>query len=485
MASRRTITHRNLARMRRSNFILLLLVMLHGVSCYAAEDTAFVLGRTNFISVIRQYHPVVLQANLRVQRAEAGIIQARGGFDPVISSSMDRKTFDGKLYYSYFNPQLTIPTWYGLQVKAGLEEVIGERVTSEATLGKTSYLGVKLSTNELLFDARRAALRQAQAIRSLSETDRRLAVNDLLNEALASYWEWQKEYQNYRLLSDIININEERLRLVRSEFLYGNRPAIDTNEVLAQLQNFRQQQNAAWLSFQNAGVALSNYLWLQDAKPFDWHRQIIPDTNALHITRNEHLAAILELTETSMEDHPKMESYRNKLDILETERKLKAQYLIPKLSVNANMLNKGYEAPGEVSRSMLENNYKLGIDFTMPLLLRDARGTYQSSKLKIQETRLERDATQLQLQNKIRAYYNEVMSLYEQIENYENAYHNYQKLYSGEQTRFAIGESTLFLLNSRENKVLETRQKLVELKAKWHKSYTGLMWAAGKFADLP
>jgi outer membrane protein TolC len=349
-------------------------------------------------------------------------------------------------------------------------------------LGKTSYLGAKLSTNELLFDARRAALRQAQALRSLSEAERRLAVNDLLNNALSAYWEWLKAYQGYQVISDIIRINEERLRFVRIEWQQGNRPAIDTSEVLAQLLNFRQQQSAAWLEFQNQGVMLSNFLWLENARPFQWNSRIIPDTTILTEGHQQYLQQLVALADVDITQHPKMESFRTKIDFLETERRLKAQYLIPKLSVNANMLSKGYEAPGEISRTMLENNYKLGIDFSVPLLMREARAGYRGTRLKIMETSIARDQEQLSLENKVRSYYNEVLSLHEQIRFYENAYQSYLRLYQGEQLRFEVGESTLFLLNSRENKVLETRQKLIELQTKWHKSFTGLLWAAGQFA---
>lgn len=86
----------------------------------------------------------------------------------------------------------------------------------------------------------------------------------------------------------------------------------------------------------------------------------------------------------------------------------------------------------------------------------------------------------LQLEIKVKTYYNEVLSLKKQIQTYSSAYDNYRKLYTGEKFRFDNGESSLFVLNSRENKLLEASQKLIELKTKWHKSYAGLLWAAGQ-----
>jgi len=45
--------------------------------------------------------------------------------------------------------------------------------------------------------------------------------------------------------------------------------------------------------------------------------------------------------------------------------------------------------------------------------------------------------------------------------------------------KFSNGESSLFVVNSRENKVLEMQQKLTELKAKLYKSKCAIDWVSG------
>jgi outer membrane protein TolC len=52
-------------------------------------------------------------------------------------------------------------------------------------------------------------------------------------------------------------------------------------------------------------------------------------------------------------------------------------------------------------------------------------------------------------------------------------------LQRGEETRFQAGESSLFLINARENKTLEALQKLQELKSKYYQTENALQWAAG------
>ncbi len=463
---------------RRSKFLLAFLLFFIPGHDNRAQDTTLILKKDELLGIVKTYHPVVKQAALQVDKAAAGVLAARGAFDLKLSAGADRKTLDDKLYYSYFNTSLTIPTWYGVDIKAGVEEVVGDRVSPEATLGKTSYAGIRLQPTSLVFDKRRAVLRQAQNFREMSEAERRLVINDLLYDAQVAYWNWVREYFSYTVISEAVKVNEARLSYVRMEYELGSRAAIDTVEALTQLQSFLVQQNNAWLSFQNAGLELSNYLWLENNTPMNWQNNILPPEAELY--KDWPLPALEQLIVAARNDHPKLQSLTYKTNILQTDKKLKAQYLLPKLSLNANVINKGYAVPDNFTMPFFENNYKIGIDFSIPLLMREARGDYKSAKIKLQEIAFEQDLTALQIENKIKSYYNEVLQLSKQISLYEQALSNYRKLFQGEKIKFEVGESTLFLLNSRENKVLDAAQKLYELRGKWHKSYAALMWAAGQ-----
>jgi len=460
----------------RTKYLLVLVSILLSLSCFAGDSTHHVLTKDNFVNIVKLYHPIARQADIQVERARANVKQSRGVFDPEISTTLDRKTFDGKLYYSYFKPELTIPTWYGIDLKAGVEEIIGNRVTPESTLGQTSYVGVKVPANQLLFDKRRAALRQAQALQQQTSEERKLAVNNLLYDGLAAYWNWVEKYCSYRIISSAIAVGEERVRFVKLEFEQGLRPAIDTVEAITQLQTFYFQESAMLLAFRNAGVELSNYLWLENNSPVEWSDFIFPDTTdfdnaAISIPDlNALLSAVYE--------HPKLKSFRYKMDVLEIEKRLKAQSLMPKLSLSGNILSKGYNYPQELNSSLLENNHKVGFSLAMPLLLRDARGAYSSAKLKIFETDLDINNTKLQIENKTRSYYNELLAVSQQLNIMTSTNINFIKLYQGERLKFETGESSLFLLNARQSKVLETAQKLIELKAKWQKAYVSLLWAS-------
>lgn len=50
-----------------------------------------------------------------------------------------------------------------------------------------------------------------------------------------------------------------------------------------------------------------------------------------------------------------------------------------------------------------------------------------------------------------------------------------------EQSKYANGESSLFLINSRENKLIDAQEKILELRLKFLKSYNKLKWTNANF----
>lgn len=449
----------------------------------AQTDTSsgLVLSEAQFLAIVRKFHPYLEQSRLEQLKADAALRESRGAFDPQLNTGYDRKTFDSKLYYSYWNPEIKIPTWYGIEVYGGLEEILGTRTDIERTLGQTSYLGVSVPLGkDLVLDKRRAVLQQAKILQQQTREEQRLAVNDLLYEAIGTYWTWVKEFQVYAVLTKILRLNEDRYRLICIEAQQGARAAMDTLEAMAQVQQFSIQQSEAALRFQNAGLELSNFLWLAEKQAFPWNNRIIPDT--AWVTQSDWtpgLPALEELVTTATVDHPKLRAYQYKTDWMRVEKKLKFQSLLPKLDLKYNLLNKGYNAFNKVDGAFLENNYKFGVDFQMPLFIRQGRGSYQQASYKLRQLNLEVDQSRLELENKIRAYYNEVLTVTRQIQLSEKSYSYYQQLFEGEYLRFRMGESTVFLINSRENKAFEALQKLFELKTKWYKSQAALSWSTG------
>lgn len=449
--------------------------------CFA-QDSLLTLNAEQVIELVKQFHPVVKQTNINKEKARADVLTARGAFDPLLSNYSTAKTFNGIDYYNSFSPELKIPTWYGVEIYSGLEKLTGSRLDPTLTTGESSYLGVSVQlAKNLVIDKRRAFLQQAKIFSQMAGTEQRKLVNDLLMNAIESYWQWVKEYQTFVVLSNTVTVNEQRFNLIKKAYLNGERPAIDTIEALAQLQSFIYEREANWLDFQNAGLTLSAYLWKSNNEPYVLPQTVIPfdswdnevNINKLNISLND-LLTIADKT------HPELQLYQYKLNVLGIDKKLKFQELLPKVEFRYNQLGKGYDLFKTASAGPLfDNNYQYGIKFEMPLRLSQGRGEYKKAKLKIEETNLDQQQKRLQIQLKIKGYFNEFLTLGKQINLQTNNLSNYQQLVKAEETRFMNGESTVFLINSRETKALEALEKLIDVKTKYYKTAYKLQWSAG------
>jgi outer membrane protein TolC len=127
----------------------------------------------------------------------------------------------------------------------------------------------------------------------------------------------------------------------------------------------------------------------------------------------------------------------------------------------------------------LTQNFKWGVKFEMPILFRKARGKLEQVKVKAAQTELKREQKNISLTNKVKNYSLELQNLSQQIRLMEEMVENYRRLFEAEQIKFDIGESSVFLLNSREQKLIESQLKLVKTKSSYLKAWWKLQWAAG------
>lgn len=461
--------------------LIITILFLFISNLLVAQDSLKTLSEKQVMEIVKQFHPITKQADINIEKAKADITTARGMFDPLLSAKLNNKTFAGIEYYDHFQPELIIPAWYGIEINAGLENLSGNRINPEETSGKTSYAGITVPlAKNLLMDKRRAALQQAKIFRQMSEVEKRTTLNDLLLEAVKTYWQWVQHYQEMKVIADVVTVNEKRFELVKIAFRQGDRPAIDTVEALTQLQSFRLMLNEAQLDFQNAGLELSVFLWNKNTEPVTLPASVVPDNDweKIGIT-NISLPVLEDIVSWAKTNHPDLLQYNFKLDALDVEKKLKFQELLPTINFRYNQLGKGYDILKTTTAPLFENNYRYGISFSIPLRLSEGRGEYRKAKWKIRETELQRSQKILMVENKVRSYYNELVTLRKQVSLQQQQYNNYLVLQRAEETRFFNGESSLFIVNNRENKTLEALQKLRELETKYFKTLNSLYWAGG------
>lgn len=454
-----------------------LLIFLASTLHVHAQDLQDTLSFKAFLSIVATYHPVSQQANLLKELAKAKKTKALGGFDPKIEASFEQKYFDGVNYYTFFTPQLKLPLWYGIELKGSYSTAKGNYLNPENKLPKEGlgYTGISFQLGKgLLMDDRRAALKQAEVFAESSENQRSMILNDLFLDAGSQYLDWQTKYKILKVYNNALDLAERRYRATVLSFKNGDKPAIDTVEAILSVKQRQISSQEAELELRKSLLMLSDYLWLEDRQSVDANKlKIVPE--------NTVLISIDQSVDT--ENNPKLLSYGFKLKDLAIERKLKAESLKPEISIQLGVLNKGKQSLNAIRSMYWQDNNKINVGFSFPLTLSKARGDLAETKIKIRDTELEQIFTKNELRNKSSQNSAEIATLQNQIALLNETYTISKQLVQGEDMKLDLGESSLFLVNSRESKLIEVEEKLLNIELKLKKAKMKSLWLSGTLAD--
>lgn len=430
------------------------------------QDLSNVLRFDEYLGFVKKFHPIVKQAELVIDESQAKLIKSRGAFDPKIEVDYDRKKFKNSEYFDRLNGTFKIPTWFGIELKGAFEENTGEFLNPQGFVPEDGLYSAGVSASlaqGLLINDRMASLKQAKLFRAQAKADRDIYVNNILYEASIVYFKWLKAYNELKLFENILVNAEQRFTGVQKGVEVGENAEIDETEARIAVNNRKLGLEQSKVKLIKAALELSNFLWLENNVPVELQPNIIPDVNTEPIVDAAFNINQLRSDEVVLTQHPKMLSLGYKLEGLEVDKRLKTNRLLPKIDVEYNFLT---EVP-EVARSLNTAEYKGGVNVVFPLFLRKERGDLKLAKLKMQDTEFEIDATRVSLQNKISALKQELESYVSQNEITTQMVLDYERMLQAEERKFQLGESSLFLVNSRESKLIEGQLKAIEIQNKF------------------
>lgn len=457
--------------MKRKSNILIALVLLTWTGFSQSKEFTY----NEFLGYVKKFHPLVKQANLNISEAQAQLMQARGAFDPKLEIDFDKKNFKDKNYYSLFNGSFKIPTWYGIEIKGAFDNNEGIYVNPELTTpnsGLTS-LGISVPLGQgLWINQRMADLRKAKLAQALNTAERDLQALEVIHEASLRYFDWKRTFEEVKLYENYLKNAEIRYKGIAKLIEQGDKPAIDSVEAGITVKTRKLNLEDSNLKLTKARLALSNYIWTADNVPLEIDETLIPELN-LKTTIQETLLQNGSQT-FQVNNHPKIKMWDTKISMLEIERKLKANAILPKLDIGYHYLSE----PSSFTNYRFQD-YKLGINFTMPLFLRKERASIKLAQLKIQDSQFSRQFESQQLQNKIKAQEQEINSLKKQLNYTGLLVTDFDKMLKAEERLFEIGESSLFVINSRENSLVSSQINNIAVENRLFNAYIALYQSQG------
>ena len=444
----------------KNNIVLLLLA----ISFFVSGQTSIPLPFNVYLKNVANNHPLLNRADNLIKGAEYNLKAKRGEYDPLLSGNYENKFFDSKNYYSVLYSEVKQPIFTSQYLKAGYEFGDGVYInpdTKTASYG-LPFLGMEASLLQGMFiDKRRADVLKAKEYVSLSKAERNEIINNVLYEALTNYAEWSFINKQLSVYDYFIKIAQLRNSGIVSLANIGEKPAIDTVEASILYQSRLLELQSLNIELQKKSASIIAFNWPENGKPSFINSNFVPDS--LDDLFNKVKSLLLNELNNDTLNNPVIAQYLAKEKIMNIDVRLKTEMVKPKLDVKYNFLSGG-SAPNNPQFN--SNNYKWGASLSMPIFLRSSRNELKIAKLNANNIGMELSSKNNELNNKLGALKQSLNILTEQLNMAAKNRLFSKKLLEAEKLKFDNGESSLFLLNTRENNWLNSELKLAEYKLK-------------------
>lgn len=463
--------------MKNSKTFLFFSFLILCISGVGQNGTPRPIGFNDFQASLLSSHPLAQRAGNEKLRGEYNYQMARGAYDPSIDSQLMQKMFNGKNYYNRFNAQIKQPIFTNQYLKAGYEFGEGLYLNPELAtpLAGLPFAGVEVGLMQgLVIDKRRAEVLKAKSYRNYYSAEQQVLVNELLWQSSQTYLNWVFTSRSASLYNYFSTIAKQRLNAFVEMVKVGEYAPIDTIEAAIIFQSRLLDYRSAVNDLQKSGNDLLFYMTNGQAMPATFTSDDIAPDDSLESYFNRSKTKLAALLGAETSQHPSLAKYRALNSVMETDLRLKKELRKPQINLQYNLL----ALPANNEFLISTNNYKWGLQVSVPLF-RAAKNDYKISELNQLSAKLDLQNKAAELALKMAATKRTISIISEQITIADRNARYSRQLLEAEQLKFGSGESSLFLLATRENKWLESELKLCEYKYKFVLTVMQLVYLSG------
>ncbi len=406
---------------------------------------------SEFVATAVERAQDVRVAEAKVAEARANRMSAFAAFEPRVNLSSEGKDYGNDLQYRLDRAEARVGLPGGIDLVGGATQGTGAFINPErktpteglVNLGISAPLGGALIFSDRQYEWGASTRNLEIAEAKLDRTERTAILN-----AVKVYTFWQAQSEVQGAVDEALAVAAERLRLVREAFRLGERSEMDTLE--AYLSWVDRRADAAMQANLTAGAIADVEQLLRGA-----------DTAGVDLTgmRPQSLPVVLGTSRLESRSIPELEMVNSALrrERLATTTAW-AQWL-PAPYVDYRMLQWGGSAWNPESVQ-----WKVGL--TVPLFNQKARAELAGAQARLRAAQANATATQNQFDIVRVQLAQQVLALDSELKALTASETAAYALLQQERRRFDLGESTMFILASRETKYLEAVQKRTLTSAK-------------------
>jgi outer membrane protein TolC len=306
-------------------------------------------------------------------------------------------------------------------------------------------------------------MRQAEAYQRYSVIEQNRLIQDLRYEAYRQYWEWWMSGKVLGINREWVSIAEQRLADTKNRFLAGDIASVDTLETAIQVQNRKQKYQSAEAKWAKESLDLTSQLWQENELnfvPIESIKNTVPQNEISFDEALMNANVLADRTNSVSTTNPQLLKFTPMLEQLRAEERWKKELMKPVVNLQYNALN---QATSPADDMLTMNNYKWGAQLSWPIFMRKAKGDLGITRVKIEELELEALQKTTVIRNKALAAIRQLELLRLQLANVSGNVSNMQRLLDAEREKFNSGESSVFLINTREQQLFDLRVQETEI----------------------
>lgn len=447
----------------------------------AGGAAARALTLPEVLEIVATTHPQLAAARQRQRAADGDAMAARGGFDPVLRArgqyapigAFPRGTVDVEL-------RQPTPLW-GLSVYGGWRLGLGRFAVYDLR-GKTADGGEVRGGISLplwqggAIDRRRADLSIATLARTAAAAELDARAIELERAVGRAYWAWVGAGLRLAVQRDLLKLAQDRDEALRKQIVAGGVPAVEGIDNRRAIVDRTARIVAGERALQQAAFELARHL--RDA---DGEVQV-PAPTRLPDAFPESRRPVAEVSEQMIREawarRPDLRRLALQREAAAVELKLARSDRSPRIDLDAYAA-KDIGAVDPAYAYLRPAEFVAAVNVELPLALRGARGKLRRAEAELAridaELRMARDVVALELRDAhsaLAAAHARVALAREQLA----AAH---ELEQAERSRFRLGDSTLLLVNLREQAAADAAAQELEALGEYHRAQVDLRAAAG------
>lgn len=460
--------------MKNKQLLIILFILSNNLHAKTNIDWGFVLNN------VHKNYPLLLKQQEDLKAAIGDTQSASGAFDSYLSAKHDERLdgyYDGKITTLQAVKPLS---FLNSELAAGARKSQNSFPLYEGkndTLDNAEFFAkVKLSLlQDRSIDQNRAHLRQRkiqQEIKSLELNQKQLEAQQ---KATSTYWKWFYTIQNKRITKELFELAQKRQEMFSKKFKAGDTSKLKLLENNQYILKRKALLESATLDELNARIDLSLWLWNENGEKLHYED--------LKKVSDSELAIIPEniFNDKLIESSPIIQILNNEILFHQVNQEVGENKLQPKLDLTYDFS----KDKGAGSRTLEGDEHRVLLELKIPLERDLGRGKIQSSVSKMNAKKQEL----LYLKSQLSMYFIKYQAMMKTLLNNHKTYLNEvelaKKLVNAERKQFDAGQSSLFMINVREEKQAESEIKAWKTLYEYYSTLASFLTFANKKIQSP